>query len=124
MNLVSNTFCASGMHLPNGSWALFGGNTGVAPGGNDTPLNVTVDPIFQDYDGRKAIRLLQPCTGPSNSFGDACQWFDDTAALSMQRMRWYAAVESLPDGSVVIIGGSTWGGCVIRRFGCLLADAM
>ncbi|KAI6026543.1 glyoxal oxidase [Pisolithus microcarpus] len=34
MEVYTNTFCASGMHLPNGSYATFGGNGAVGPGGN------------------------------------------------------------------------------------------
>ena len=34
MGVTTNVFCASGMHLPNGSFATFGGNGAVGPGGN------------------------------------------------------------------------------------------
>ena len=33
MEVMTNTFCASGFHLPNGSYATFGGNGAVGPGG-------------------------------------------------------------------------------------------
>ena len=32
MSVLTNTFCASGMHLPNGSYAAFGGNGAVGIG--------------------------------------------------------------------------------------------
>ena len=31
-SVLTNTFCASGMHLPNGSWATFGGNAAISVG--------------------------------------------------------------------------------------------
>ena len=32
MGVLTNSFCASGMHLPNGSYATFGGNNAVSIG--------------------------------------------------------------------------------------------
>jgi len=34
----------------------------------------------------------------------------------MQKQRWYAGAESLPDGSVVLVGGFVNGGYVNRNF--------
>jgi hypothetical protein len=34
MDIRSNIFCASGMHLPNGSFVTFGGNGAVGKGGS------------------------------------------------------------------------------------------
>ena len=70
--------------------------------------------MYDDYDGRKSIRILNPCP-PSNLPDSDCQWFDNPAVLSMQVMRWYAAAEALADGSIVIIGGFTSGGYVNRN---------
>lgn len=33
----------------------------------------------------------------------------------MQKQRWYSAAESLPDGSVVLIGGLVNGGCIDKN---------
>ena len=33
MDVLTNVFCASGMHLPNGSFVTFGGNGAVGPTG-------------------------------------------------------------------------------------------
>jgi len=66
MDIRSNVFCASGMHLSNGSFATFGGNRVIAPGGNIGSVVNTgggsghYDDVFQDYDGTKAIRILEP----------------------------------------------------------------
>ena len=37
LDVSTNVFCASGMHMPNGSFAVFGGNAPVGPGGVNTP---------------------------------------------------------------------------------------
>ena len=34
MDVITNPFCASGMHFPNGSFVTFGGNGAIGPGGN------------------------------------------------------------------------------------------
>ena len=68
------------------------------------------DPTYKDYDGRKAIRILDPCTGDSAQFGAQCVWHDDVRNLAMQQERWYPGVESLPNGDAVIIGGMKSGG--------------
>lgn len=72
MDVPTNTFCASGMHLPNGSWATFGGNAAVGPGGNvgsvPGPIaanSALYDDTYKDWDGRRAVRILNPCAGGS-----------------------------------------------------------
>jgi len=106
-----NSFCASGMHLPNGSYATFGGNNAISIGG---ATSSSPDGVYGDYDGRKSIRILNPCT-QSNLSDPSCQWFDNPAILSMQEMRWYSAAEALADGTIVLIGGFTSGGYVNRN---------
>ena len=109
------------MHLPNGSYVTFGGNGAVSPGGNiGSVLNpggasASFDATYKDYDGSKSIRILNPCTNSQNMNDSSCQWYDNPAVLSMQKKRWYSAAESLPDGSVVLIGGFVNGGYVNRN---------
>ncbi|KAH7104250.1 DUF1929-domain-containing protein [Auriculariales sp. MPI-PUGE-AT-0066] len=119
MDVVSNAFCAAGFQMPNGTWAAFGGNHAVQPS-TTQPSGVEdyngngVAPGYGDMDGRRAVRLLQPCTGPADSFGPECTWFDNAAVLSMARSRWYATAEALGDGSVALIGGMVNGGYINR----------
>lgn len=120
MNVLTNTFCASGSHLPNGSYVTFGGNGAIGPGGNigsqkNAGGSGAFDATYQDYDGTKSIRVLNPCTSSQNFNDPNCQWFDNPAVLSMQKQRWYSSAESLPDGSVVLIGGFVNGGYVNRN---------
>ncbi|KAG7095081.1 hypothetical protein E1B28_005869 [Marasmius oreades] len=117
MNGRTNTFCAAGMHLPNGTWITFGGNKALGPG--DTPASDgqgQFDDRFGVYDGRKAIRLLTPCKSSDDWNSVKCQWLDDASQLAMQKERWYPAAEPLADGTVAIIGGFTSGGYINRNF--------
>jgi hypothetical protein len=105
----SNPYCASGMHLPNGSYATFGGNADVGPGGIETN-----SAQYGDVNGLKSIRIINPC---GNDFSPpGCQVYDDPATLSLNTARWYSAAEALGDGTVVLIGGFTAGGYVNRNF--------
>ncbi|TFK96337.1 glyoxal oxidase [Pterulicium gracile] len=116
MDIRTNTFCASGMHLPNGSYATFGGNSAVGPGldqkasSQDEYGNGIYDSSYENYDGRAAIRLLDPC------LDDSCEWFDNPEVLSMQKRRWYSAAEPLADGTIAIIGGYVNGGFINRKY--------
>ncbi|GAA5888669.1 hypothetical protein JCM16303_000887 [Sporobolomyces ruberrimus] len=101
-DIVSNTFCAGGTALGNGSYLNVGGNAavtalgvGVAPGGPNSYGNI---------DGGKAIRMITPCDD------DSCEWTDDVNAMPLSR--WYPTVETLPDGSAIIIGGELYGSYV------------
>ncbi|KAH8107268.1 glyoxal oxidase N-terminus-domain-containing protein [Phellopilus nigrolimitatus] len=120
IDVVTNVFCASGMHLPNGSFITLGGNAAIGPTGALGSVNNgyegTFDATYQDYDGRKAIRVIKPCTGNVSSWDTSCQWFDNPAELAMQKNRWYSAAEPLGDGSVAIIGGFVNGGYINRNY--------
>ncbi|KAJ6597039.1 DUF1929-domain-containing protein [Mycena vulgaris] len=120
MDVATNVFCASGMHLPNGSFVTFGGNGAIGPGGNigsvrnPSGASGSWDQTYMDFDGSKSIRVLNPCT--SDQFGSAeCEWFDQPELLSMQKQRWYSAAEMLGDGTIVIIGGFVNGGYINRN---------
>ena len=119
MAILTNVFCASGMHLPNGSYVTFGGNGAVGPGGNigsqvNSAGSGAWDATYQDFDGTKAIRIINPCN-ISDISDPSCQWFDNPAVLSMQKQRWYSAAEALADGTVILIGGFVNGGYINRN---------
>lgn len=120
MDVETNTFCASGMHFPNGSWATFGGNGAIGPGGGIGNVPAPgggvglFDSTYQDWDGRRAIRILNPCA--SGTAGTPqCQWFDNTTYVGMQKARWYSSAEALADGSIVLVGGFVNGGYINRN---------
>ncbi|KAH9474348.1 Aldehyde oxidase GLOX [Psilocybe cubensis] len=123
MDIRSNTFCSSGMHLPNGSFINLGGNDGITINGAPGSIKNTDgsgtgfwDSIYQDFDGRKSIRILNPCGSADDITSPQCRWYDDSSVLAMKSGRWYAAVEPLGDGTIVILGGFTAGGYVNREF--------
>ena len=122
MDVRTNVFCSSGMHLPNGSFITLGGNGAVGVGGNigsqfdPSQGAASWDSVYQDFDGGKAIRVLNPCTSQDNMQSSQCSWFDDPTVLTMKSRRWYSTAEALQDGSVVIIGGFANGGYVNRNY--------
>lgn len=121
-DIRSNVFCASGMHLPNGSFATFGGNAAITVGGNlGSELNpggfsAAYDEVYMDYDGTKAIRLLDPCPAGSDFTSTECGWFDNAEVLSMQKQRWYSTAEPTGTGQIVLIGGFVQGGYINRNW--------
>jgi hypothetical protein len=115
MAVKTNSFCSSGMHLPNGSYATFGGNSAVGRGGGPGSQQDVWDSEYDDFDGRKAIRILNPCTSADDFGSPNCKWFDDPTLLSMQTQRWYSAAEALADGTIVIVGGFIGGGYINRN---------
>ncbi|KAG6814614.1 hypothetical protein H0H93_012858, partial [Arthromyces matolae] len=114
MEVSSNTFCASGMHLPNGSYAAFGGNSAITRGGA-AASGGTWDAVYNDFDGGTPIRILNPCSSTDDWTSPNCQWFDNSAVLALQKRRWYSTAEALADGSVVLIGGFVNGGYINRN---------
>ncbi|KAL6298506.1 DUF1929-domain-containing protein [Sparassis latifolia] len=121
MQVNTNVFCASGMHLPNGSYATFGGNAAIGPGGSigNVPqpggFAGEYDSVYGDWSGSQSIRILNPCT-PDELDQPQCQWFDNVTILAMQKQRWYSAAEPLGDGTIAIIGGFVEGGYVNRNY--------
>ncbi|KAF7326427.1 Copper radical oxidase [Mycena sanguinolenta] len=128
MDIATNSFCASGYHLPNGSFATFGGNGAAGPGASEGSqvapgaYFATWDSTYQDFDGGQSIRILNPCTDNDDFTSAHCQWFDDPSVLSMQRRRWYSTAEALGNGTIVMIGGFQNGGMYILRLDIALAD--
>lgn len=104
MEVATNTFCAGGAALGNGTWISVGGNKAVTSGGLDG-VNLAA-PYYND-DGAKSIRLIDPCDNDTK-----CQWVVNPGGALLQAKRWYPTVETLEDGSVIIIGGCTDGGYV------------
>nr|GAT51249.1 predicted protein [Mycena chlorophos] len=92
LELITDSFCASGAMLSNGTMVSVGGNTPAAADLNQTGA----------YDGRMGIRLFEPCASPS---GAGCTIFEDPQTLHLATTRWYTSTVRLFDGSLMIIGG-------------------
>jgi hypothetical protein len=99
ISLQSNSFCAGGSFLGNG--------TLVNVGGNPVVEDHTSAADFGDVDGLQAIRVLEPCEGDSVQ---DCHVVEHHTRLRMASPRWYATVIRIDDGSALIVGGSTKGG--------------
>lgn len=110
MDIKTNSFCAGGnvlgtscapppAGLPadpgsgNGTWVNIGGNQPIGPGG----LNAaSASAPYEDTDGGKAVRTLDVCADAS------CDWTDN-AANYMTTRRWYPTLETVEDGSIIIV---------------------
>ena len=119
IEVASNPFCSSGMHMPNGSFISFGGNAAVGPGANvvDTGSGA-FDTTYQDYAGQTGVRVINPlgCSAGNTSGDAACQWQESTATSHLKVQRWYSTAEARGDGSVVVIGGFSNGGYINRNY--------
>lgn len=93
LEMKSNSFCAGGTFLSNGTLLNIGGN-GVDKSG------------FDDSNGLQAIRLFQPCDSES---GRKCEIYENPSRIHMASPRWYPTAVRLDDGSAIIIGGSMRG---------------
>ncbi|CAE7079095.1 unnamed protein product [Rhizoctonia solani] len=102
MDVVTNSFCAGGAVLGNGTWLNVGGNQAITWGGLTASSQTGNSGPYYNADGGKAIRLLDPCQDKK------CNWVEAT----MSTRRWYPTLETLDDGSMIIIGGNQWGGFV------------
>ena len=100
LNLLSNSFCAGGTFLSNGTLLNVGGNPVVS--------DQTGAADFGDINGLQSVRLFHPELCDQN--GNGCDIVEVPEALRLATPRWYNSVLRLDDGSAMIIGGSTRGG--------------
>ncbi|KAF5372597.1 hypothetical protein D9758_005225 [Tetrapyrgos nigripes] len=86
LNPTSNTWCATGSFLSNGTMVSSGGNA--------------VFPVATGDNGLASIRLFDPCEDGN------CDVFEDQRVRRMGSLRWYPSSARLEDGSVLLFGGS------------------
>ncbi|KAJ7241370.1 glyoxal oxidase N-terminus-domain-containing protein [Mycena rebaudengoi] len=89
LEVVSDTFCASGSLLSNGSMVSVGGNLPFAPG--------------VSTDGRMGLRLFEPCSAVD---GAGCTLFDSPPVFHLAESRWYPSTLRIFDGSLMVVGGT------------------
>ncbi|PCH37880.1 hypothetical protein WOLCODRAFT_96037 [Wolfiporia cocos MD-104 SS10] len=97
----SNSFCAGGAFLRNG--------TLVNVGGNPVVVDHTSAADFGDLDGLQAIRIFEPCNSEDV---DGCTLYENHSRIRMASPRWYTTALRISDGSAMIIGGSLKGGWI------------
>lgn len=90
LSSITDTFCAGGAFISNGTLVSVAGQ----------PLE---DPTKPPADGRLGIRLFGPCTSLT---GEDCTVFEDPEHIHLAEQRWYPTGLRIPDGSLMIIGGS------------------
>ena len=101
LSMQSNSFCAGGTFLSNG--------TLVNVGGNPVVEDRTAAADFGDVDGLQAIRIFEPCESDNV---DDCRMYENHDRIRMASPRWYNTVLRISDGSAMIIGGSLKGGWI------------
>ncbi|KAF7324437.1 Copper radical oxidase [Mycena venus] len=87
LDVVSDTFCASGGILSNGTMVSVGG------------MQLTGTPAT---DGRMGLRIFEPCSSPD---GEGCTLFDNPDLVHLAETRWYPSSLRIFDGSLMIVGG-------------------
>ena len=101
LSVRSNSFCAGGTFLGNG--------TLINVGGNPVVEDHTAAADFGDLDGLQAIRIFEPC---ENTSVGSCTIYENHSRIRMASPRWYNTVLRISDGSAMIIGGSLKGGWI------------
>ncbi|KAF9457740.1 copper radical oxidase [Collybia nuda] len=91
LDIISDSFCASGGLLSNGTMVGVGGQWPESP---DTE---------PDTDGRMMIRMFNPCTNPS---GTGCDVIENPQTLHLAETRWYPSSLRIFDGSLMVVGGT------------------
>ncbi|KZW01402.1 hypothetical protein EXIGLDRAFT_603030 [Exidia glandulosa HHB12029] len=94
VDLQTNSFCAGGGWLSNGTLVVLGGND-------------VLDPDIGDKNGAQGLRLFTPsqCSDSARQ----CAFFESPQRVRLASRRWYPSVVHLDDGALFIIGGSTAG---------------
>ncbi|KAK7005867.1 glyoxal oxidase N-terminus-domain-containing protein [Favolaschia claudopus] len=89
MDAITNTFCAGGTVLGNGTWINIGGNSAVTYGGANAADSSGNGP-YDDPDGGKST--LVPCDDGS------CDWVE---VRTMTTRRWYPTIGGCNNGGYV-----------------------
>ncbi|KAE9401452.1 hypothetical protein BT96DRAFT_918769 [Gymnopus androsaceus JB14] len=90
LNPTSNTWCATGSFIGNGTLVSTAGNPIVITGAS----------------GLQAVRLFTPCSDQT------CDILEDPTRIRLTSPRWYPSSARISDGSMIIIGGSMLGGYI------------
>ncbi|KAF8511439.1 glyoxal oxidase N-terminus-domain-containing protein [Gautieria morchelliformis] len=94
LNPKSNSFCAAGAFLSNGTLV----DTGKSIYGAMRHAG--------DVSGLQGIRLFTPCDDGT------CDIFENPSRVRLTSSRWYPSASRLDDGSIIIMGGQFGGGYI------------
>ncbi|KAJ1566732.1 hypothetical protein HK405_008655 [Cladochytrium tenue] len=98
LTLKTNIFCAGGMLLPDGRLAVIGGAE------NHSAYSTEVGGLA---DGMRGVRLLSPSGSPGVE--GTADWVDPENPTALLDKRWYPTSITLPDGRLLVMGGSDYG---------------
>ncbi|KAF8210896.1 glyoxal oxidase N-terminus-domain-containing protein [Mycena galopus ATCC 62051] len=90
LNPLSNSWCATGSFIGNGTLVNSGGNPIVITGAN----------------GLQGLRLFTPCTDGT------CDVYENPTRIRLSSPRWYPSSVRIEDGSMIVFGGSVAGGFI------------
>ncbi|KAF5355836.1 hypothetical protein D9756_004311 [Leucocoprinus leucothites] len=88
LEMKTDSFCASGSFLSNGTMVSVGGHRGTV--------------VPQAGDGLMGVRIWEPCEDPT---GESCTLFDDPSVIHLAEDRWYPSSCRIFDGSLFVAGG-------------------
>ncbi|KAJ7825707.1 glyoxal oxidase N-terminus-domain-containing protein [Mycena leptocephala] len=94
LNPLSNSWCATGSFIGNGTLINSGGNPVVITGMQILCL------------GLQGLRLFTPCTDGT------CDVYENPTRIRLTSARWYPSSVRIEDGSIIIFGGSVSGGFI------------
>ncbi|KAG5463807.1 MAG: glyoxal oxidase N-terminus-domain-containing protein, partial [Olpidium bornovanus] len=104
---VSNTFCSAGAFFPNGTLFNTGGAEPCEADGNCFS-NQGRGPVKDGFD---KIRTFAP--GPCPNGRCSQDWIE--TGQTIQRRRWYHSMQTMTDGSLLLVGGANKGGLVLNE---------
>ncbi|KAH7087931.1 glyoxal oxidase N-terminus-domain-containing protein [Auriculariales sp. MPI-PUGE-AT-0066] len=96
VNVLTNTFCAGGGFLGNGTLVSISGNV---------PQYEDIDPIS----GWQGIRLFDPSKCSDSAASGSCTLYENPKRLRISEPRWYPTTIKLEDGSMIVMGGTKFG---------------
>ena len=91
LSYKTNAFCSGGAFLADGRWVSIGGN---APLDFDKTVG----------DGFRAVRYLKRSATDASLNGQS--WVEDPKNIQINSNRWYASVQTMPDGRLFVASGS------------------
>ncbi|KAJ3131681.1 hypothetical protein HDU90_008133 [Geranomyces variabilis] len=89
LHVVTDIFCSGGFLLSDGRVVSFGGYTNDAQSGQ----------------ALTGARIFTPSGAPG--VPGTTDWFENAAKLALQVPRWYPTISALPDGRIIVVGGTT-----------------
>ncbi|KAJ7206664.1 glyoxal oxidase N-terminus-domain-containing protein [Mycena pura] len=104
LHALSNTWCATGGFLGNGTVLSTGGNPIVITGAERSPLAIQLELrnfLNLGQNGLQALRFFTPCEDAT------CDIWENSSLVHTTSNRWYPGSVRIEDGSIFIFGGST-----------------